>query len=160
KGERQIFFGISFRTKELSMPQGNNFQLPDDFPDLTLPERTDQSFEPLRPLDSSSPQPSPRKEVSPWNEGDRVLAPWEPSFRYVGRIAEIKDSQAVIEFEGGDAGWVTLDQIRTLAVQLRQQVLCRRKMGPTFFQAEIQETHGDEVRVRFADGHPDEWIPI
>jgi hypothetical protein len=129
-----------------------DFQPPDDFPDLTLPERTEKTPEPFRPAARSS--------RTSWREGDRVLAPWEPDFLYVGRIAQIKDSQALIEFENGDAGWVQVEQVRAVAVKRGQQVLSRRSTGPHFYPGEILEVRGDEVCVGFADGQGEEWTRL
>jgi hypothetical protein len=131
-----------------------DFSLPDDFPDLTLPERADKT--PSSPLPSPAPVPArPR-----WAVGDRVLAPWEPNFLYVGRVAGVGADQALVEFEDGDAGWVLLDSIRPLAVQRGQWVLSRRQMGPQFYPGEIREVRGDEVLIVFADGQGEEWTRI
>ena len=48
--------------------------MPDDFPDLTIPERTDKAREPFHPA----------ARAAAWRQGDRVLAPWEPQFLYSG----------------------------------------------------------------------------
>ena len=125
------------------MPPPSNFQLPDDFPDLTLPENRDSPADPQMPT-LRSPEPS-------WKEGDRVLAPWEPHFLYVGKIAQIEGPQILVEFEDGDAGWVLMDQLRPLIVQRGQKVFCRRKMGPVFSPCEIREVNGDQVRIEFVD---------
>ena len=78
-----------------------DFPLPDDFPDLTLPERADKAH--------PAPSPSATPARPRWGVGDRVLAPWEPQFLYVGRVAQLQGNEALIEFEDGDAGWVQLD---------------------------------------------------
>src|SRR5437868_1221937 len=97
----------------------SDFQVPDDFPDMTLPERAKPSPEPLpRAAPSSRPD---------WRAGDRVLAPWEPDFVYAGRIAEIKQEEALVEFEDGDAGWVSLHEVRPVAVRRGQKVMCRKR---------------------------------
>jgi hypothetical protein len=131
-----------------------DFSFPDDFPDLTLPERADKA------PSSPSPSPAPLPARPRWAVGDRVLAPWEPNFLYVGRVAGVGANQALIEFEDGDAGWVLLDSIRPLAVQRGQWVLSRRKMGPQFYPGEIREVRGDEVLIVFADGQGEEWTRI
>jgi hypothetical protein len=96
----------------------------------------------------------------PWQQGDRVLAPWEPDFLYVGKIAQINGNQALIAFDDGDAGWVLLDQIRPLVVKEGQKVLSRRKLGPQFFPAEILEVRGEAVHVMFQDNQRDEWTRV
>jgi hypothetical protein len=130
----------------------SDFRLPDDFPDLSLPERS----EPVREPSAPTPRPAP----TPWKAGDRVLAPWEPNCLYVGRIAQIKDGQALIEFDDGDAGWVSVDRVRALTVPVGQKVFSRRRMGPQFFPGEILEVRGDEVLVGFADDQHEEWVGI
>jgi hypothetical protein len=72
----------------------------------------------------------PTSQVA-WKVGDCVLAPWEPNFLYVSKIAQVDGVKDSIEFEDGDAGWVQLDQIRTLALKRRLKVLCRQRMSPT-----------------------------
>src|SRR4051812_25748188 len=101
-----------------------DFRLPDDFPELSIPDRVDG------PPDGAPPAPRfppvqrpaarPAQPSSRWREGDRVLAPWEPDLLYAGRVAQLQDDQALIQFDDGDAGWVLLHQIRPLAVERRQ----------------------------------------
>ncbi len=124
----------------------------DDFPDLTLPERSDKP-----PVE---PTPAARPTAPRWNVGDRVLAPWEPQFLYAGRVAELRGNEALVDFDDGDAGRVRLDQLRPLVVQRGQKVLSRRQMGPHFFPAEIREVRGEEVCVVFADGRGEEWTRV
>ena len=121
------------------------------FPDLSIPDRTDKAAEPFRP--QSGPSHS-------WKVGDLVLAPWEPVFLYAGRIAEIQDNQALIEFSDGGAGWVTLDQLRSFAVPKGQKVLSRRNMGALYLPAEIREVRGEQVCIAFDNGQNDEWTTI
>lgn len=127
----------------------SDFKLPDDFPDLTLPEKTERAPEPFRPL----------VQRPAWREGDRVLAPWEPQFLYAGMIRQIREREALIAFDDGDAGWVLLDQIRPFLVQTGQAVLGRRKMGPHFFPGRITEVHHERVLIRFDDGQ-EEWTTV
>jgi hypothetical protein len=119
---------------------------------MTLPDRADKA--------PASPSPPAWPARPRWGVGDRVLAPWEPQFLCVGRVAELKGTEALIEFEDGDAGWVLLDQIRPVAVERGQKVLSRRQMGPHFSPGEIREVRGDEVCVVFADGQGEEWTRI
>jgi hypothetical protein len=133
------------------MPTGD-YQLPDDFPDLTIPDRSEPQAKDWPP-----PAPSPSH---PWQQGDRVLAPWEPEFLYVGVIAEIQGQQALIEFDDGDAGWVLMAQIRALSIRQGQKVFARRKMGPQFFAAEVLEMRSGDVCLGFDDRHEDEWTTV
>jgi hypothetical protein len=89
-----------------------------------------------------------------------VLAPWEPDCLYAGRVTEIRDNQALIQFDDGDAGWVVPDRVRPLAVRQGQRVLSRRRMGLSFFPGEILEVRGDEVLVRFDGGQGEEWTRL
>jgi hypothetical protein len=131
----------------------SNYPPPDDFPDLTIPEKTDKLQEPPRPLSRSPCRAS-------WREGDRVLAPWEPHFLYFGVIDQIRDNQAHIAFGDGDSGWVLLEQIRPLMVETGQQVLSRRQMGCYHFPAKIIEVRGEHVCVHFEDSGQDEWTTV
>ncbi len=129
----------------------NDFRLPDDFPDLSLPERTDKPAEPAHPAAPRAP--------SGWRVGDRVLAPWEPQFLYAGRVAQLDGNRALIQFDDGDAGWVVAEQILPLTIPKGQKVLSRKRMGQAFFPGEIREVRGDEVLVVFADGG-EEWTRV
>jgi hypothetical protein len=142
---------------DMSLPENKQKpRLPNNIPDMSLSESTPKPPASSRPVPSSSPEKAP----AGWKEGDRVLAPWEPHFLYVGTIEQIKGTQAMIQFADGDAGWVMVTQIRALAVQEGQTVLCRHRMGPHFFPAKILQVRGDEVLVGFEDDHDDEWTPI
>src|SRR5262245_20959013 len=138
----------------------SDYRMPDDFPDLTLPERTDKPPEPLRPLTPASAPISVPVSAAPWHEGDPVFAPWEPDFLYAGRIAQIKDSQALIEFGDGDAGWVLLNQLRPRALTKGQHVFSRRKMGGIFFAASVRELRGEQVCLDFEDGDEETWVSV
>jgi hypothetical protein len=122
------------------------------FHDLTLPERAD------KPRTEPTPLAWPTR--ARWDVGDRVLAPWEPQYLYAGRVAQLQGQEALIEFDDRDAGWVRLVQLQPLAVERGQRVLCRRRMGPLFFPAEIREVRDEEVCVAFADGQGEEWTRV
>jgi hypothetical protein len=130
----------------------SDFRGSEDFPDFSLPERTDKPWEYIHR--------EPRPSRPAWRQGDRVLAPWEPNFLYAGRVVEIRDNQALIEFDDGDAGWVLLELLRPLAVPTGQKVLCRRRMGASFFAAEIRQLRGDEVCVVFDEGPDEMWTSV
>jgi hypothetical protein len=125
--------------------------LPDDFPDLTIPARRAPKERP-----DAHGLPSGRQ----WHVGDRVLAPWEPTFLYAGRVAQIQGNEALIQFDDGDAGWVSLKQLRPMVVPPGQHVLSRRRMGHFFYPGRVTEARGDEVCVEFEDGHEDEWTTV
>jgi hypothetical protein len=142
---------------------------PENIPDMTLPERSKTPPAAGQNTDNVTPPTPPSgKAPAPWDKpvsaggwkvGDRVLAPWEPMFCYVGTIQEINKHKAMIQFDDGDAGWVAVDQLRSLSVECGQKVSSRRKMGPLFFPGEILRIRGDEVLVGFEDGS-DEWTRI
>jgi hypothetical protein len=124
---------------------------PDDFgfvPDMTLPERSEPQPD-LVPAPTPTHFPPPRQSV--WGVGDWVLAPWEPEFLYAGRIVRFDGCRAQVQFEDGDSGMVDLAQLRPLELGEGQLVLCRRNMGRYYAVANVQEFHGDQVAVRFAE---------
>jgi hypothetical protein len=133
------------------MPPRDDYSFPEDFPDLTIPERSDVPPPPA--------QPAARPTAAACRPGDRVLAPWEPDCLYAGRVAEVSGDQAMIQFDDGDAGWVPLSRVRPLAVPVRQKVFSRRRMGHVFFPGEVAAVDGDRVRVVFADGQ-EEWTTV
>jgi hypothetical protein len=94
-----------------------------------------------------------------WGVGDRVLAPWEPDFLYAGTIGEVRGDEAHIDFDDGDSGWVPLDELRELLLEVEQVVLCRKQMGPLFHPAIIEDVSGETVHVAFADGEK-EWTTV
>lgn len=100
--------------------------------------------------DSNRPGGAPRRTV--WKRGDRVLAPWEPTFLYAGTMDQVTAGRALINFDDGDAGWVDLAFVQPLALQCGQRVMSRRRMGPHFFPGEIREVDGEQVHVEFDDG--------
>ena len=120
---------------------------PDKIPDMTIPDANIQPLHPVYPL-ARLPAKLDRRG---WRAGDRVLAPWEPEFLYAGRVAQIDGVQALIEFDDGDAGWVTLETARKLVVKPGQRVLSRQRMSPQFFPATVDEVRGEQVLVVFAD---------
>src|SRR5438067_1083380 len=107
-----------------------DFNLPDDFPDLNLGDKAETHPRLVRPSNdlpdmtlgnkaephAESQHLQSHPNAPGWKAGDRVLAPWEPTFLYVGTIAKIEDQQALIEFDDGDSGWVLLEHVRGLAV--------------------------------------------
>lgn len=120
------------------------------FPDLTLPEKETGAPAPtLRPVAKSA-----------WREGERVLAPWEPGCLYAGVVTQIKEDQALIDFDDGDEGWVPLDQVRALRIEPGARVFCRRQMGSQFFPAKVLEYKDNVVRVRFEDNGAEEWETV
>ncbi|MSQ94848.1 MAG: hypothetical protein EXR98_09870 [Gemmataceae bacterium] len=142
----------------------SNLPDPDRIPDMTLPDR---GKSPPTSGDSPNIKP-PAKAPAPWDLptsvdgwkiGDRVLAPWEPMFCYVGTIQEINKLNVMIQFDDGDAGWVAIDQLRAVSVERGQKMSSRRKMGALFYPGEIQDIRGDEVLVAFDDGGED-WTRI
>jgi hypothetical protein len=94
-----------------------------------------------------------------WQPGARVLAPWEPAFRYVGHIVDLNDDLALVEYEDGGSGWVNVRELRPFELRVDQAVMCRRERGPFYFAGKIVELRGNEVRVRYNDGDR-EWAGV
>lgn len=155
-----------------------NLPDPGNIPDMSLGERNDKPSQsvPARPEFSYQLQPisevppskagpdAPGQPPAEWQEGDRVLAPWEPMFLYAGTIKQIRiddasGDKALIEFDDGDAGWVYMFSLCTLQVRRGQRILCRRRMGPTFGAAEVLEVRGEEAHVQFDEGGK-EWTTV
>lgn len=144
--------------EETIMPAPDNS---DRFPDMSLPERTASPAEPR--VERSAAEGAIAKglpALQTWKVGGRVLAPWEPAFLYAGTIQSVERQRALIQFDDGDSGWVPLDLLREVSVKPGQKVFSRRKMGALFYAGEVAEVSGDEVRIRFESGVPDEWTRI
>ena len=90
--------------------------------------------------------------TSAWKKGDRVLAPWEPTYLYAGTIDQVIAPRALIRFDDGDSGWVELAHVQPLSLKPGLRVMSRRRMGPNFFPGEIQEVDGEKIHVEFDDG--------
>src|SRR6516165_1890300 len=99
------------------------------------------------------------RRKTPWKSGDRVLAPWEPTFVYAGTVDQVSAGRALINFDDGDAGWVDLAHVQPLALERGCRVMSRRRMGPNFFPGEIDDIDGDNVHVEFDDGK-EEWTTV
>jgi hypothetical protein len=151
--------------------------------DMSPREPSDQPPK-LKPVDSvvSSYQPRPEPKptaakamAAPWQEGDRVLAPWEPTWLRAGKIKQIKTDeaqgdQAHIAFDLDSAsGWVLAASLRPLAVNQGQKARIRRYLDPKEFPngvtayalhtVEILEVSREDVRVGFENGY-DEWTTL
>lgn len=161
----------------------SNMPDPDKIPDMSLDDRTDHPA-PVKPLldttsfqaptspESYSNQPQPAAESSRprsyeepepkvWQEGDDVLAPWEPTMLYPGTIKEIavddaRGNQALIAFDDGGEGWVQVYSLCPLEFKVGAQVQVRRYNGQSYHAAEVLEVSGGEVRVRYDNGGT-EW---
>jgi hypothetical protein len=153
----------------------SNLPDPDKIPDMSLGERTERPASKPQPLEGASayqhqpnlepPRPVPQKPAGErerrWQEGDDVLAPWEPTFLYPGTIKQImpddaRGDQALIAYDDGGEGWVFLYSLCPLEFKEEQQVHVRRQGGVTYVPGKILEVGDDEVRVRYDNGNT-EW---
>jgi hypothetical protein len=152
-GYRRIVDSADPQTRETSAMADPN----DPFPDMSLPDRNE-------PAPSWQPKPPPGQSVPAsrgraWRVGDRALAPWEPIFRYVGRIDELRDGRAFICFDDGDSGWFAVDALLPFELTIGQTLHVRRDNQNAYYPAELLEWDGDEIRVAFEDGGQ-EWHPV
>jgi hypothetical protein len=125
------------------------------FPDLSLPER--QELVPVKPSATPAKLPMVASQTT-WRVGDRVLAPWEPIFLYVGEIARIENGRALIEFDDGDSGHVPLERLKPVVVPIGHKLLCRRGKGRNYYPATVREFKSD-VQVEYEDGTR-EWTTL
>jgi hypothetical protein len=154
---------------------------PRNIPDMSLDSPSEMPAPTVRLDSSSAYQAKPKTEsITPslpaaaptdsaeaptdWQEGDRVLAPWEPTFLYPGTIREIlkdeaRGDQALISFDDGGEGWVFLYSLCPRKFEEGQQVHVRRVGAPHYFPAQIEDVDSFRVRVRF-DGGGREWVNV
>jgi hypothetical protein len=107
------------------------------------------------PMSDSFSAGDPRPRSGPgraWKQGDRVLAPWEPTFLYAGTLDRVEAGRTYVRFDDGDGGWVDLGLVRPLVLTSGMRVLSRRRMGPFFFPGQIAEVDGENVTIDFDDG--------
>lgn len=141
----------------------NDFRLPDDFPDLSLPERADRPADPPERV-SRDPLPSLSAPATQrtWNIGDRVLAPWQPNFLYAGTISRIEEGQALIEFDNDAAGAVFLDQLSPLELAPGTRIFMRRTNNAYDCAAVVVEVRDNMVRVQYQKSNrqvpTDDWV--
>src|SRR5262245_66131970 len=88
----------------------------------------------------AGPKATPAKPMAArWQEGNRVLAPWEPTWLRAGTIKQIKTDeaqgdQAHIAFDLGGSGWVLVASLSPLAVHQGQKARIRRYIDPKQFR--------------------------
>ncbi|MBM3993485.1 MAG: hypothetical protein FJ303_04950 [Planctomycetes bacterium] len=148
----------------------SNMPDPDKIPDMTLPPRADEvpakpaqpstAFDRASELPTQLPASAPISQpTSPpdWQEGDRVLAPWEPMFLYPGiirqiRIDDARGDQTLIDYDDGGQGWVFAYSLCTFEFRVGEQVQHRRDGGNQFHPAEVVEVRDGFLRIRYDDG--------
>jgi hypothetical protein len=155
-----------------------NLPDPDKIPDMTLDKRTDKPA-PAQPTPDVASLYQPERETvkqksaepvpastrpREWQEGDDVLAPWEPFFLYPGIIKQIKiddarGDQALISFDDGGEGWVFVYSLCPLEVHAGQEVQVRDPRSNHYAPAKVIEVDGKDYHIRYADGAT-EWTTI
>lgn len=93
-----------------------------------------------------------------WRDGDRVLAPWEPYFVYPATIQKVETDTAVVEYDDGDAGPVSLVDLQPIDIEPDVEVQARRIKFEKFYEpATVIDVNGETVTVRYHnDGHEEE----
>ena len=91
--------------------------------------------------------------------GERVLAQWEPGFLYPGVIEELAEGLALVSFDDGDAGWVSLNCVFPFVLEHGQDVLCRKPAGMLYYRGTIAGTNGPEVKICYSD-ESSEWVAV
>jgi hypothetical protein len=91
-----------------------------------------------------------------WQDGDRVLAPWEPQWLYPGTIRCIDEDVAFIKFDDGDRAIVPLAELRPVALSRGDIVHCRRDRAlRQYFPARVLDVHDEDLHVQYEDGDED-----
>jgi hypothetical protein len=91
--------------------------------------------------------------MSHWEEGDRVLAPWEPDWLYPGTIRCIDDDVAFIKFDDGDRRLAPLNELQSIEIKEGTRVFSRVNQGAKmYYPAKVIECLGEDIQVRFDDG--------
>ena len=63
------------------------------------------------PVTTDTPKATPKAVTNPFVVGSNVLAKWTDGSYYPGSISEIRDNQALVNFDDGDVSWVNLTEI-------------------------------------------------
>ena len=140
-----------------------DFQLPDDFPDLTLPEKSDPEPEaidsPALPnLDPTATaiQPSLQAFRANLQIGDRVWAPWYSSVLFAGTVSRVEEKEVHIAYDDGRGAWVLREQVRPLEMPVGLRVRARLLMGGHFFPGKVIAAEGERVHIEYDTGDQ-EW---
>jgi hypothetical protein len=95
-----------------------------------------------------------------FNDGDRVLAPWEPDWFYPGVIRSLQGPKAFIQFDDGDSGEVPASELRGLAINTGDRVQSRWNQGPkAYLPATVTAVLGEKLQLLYDDGRT-EWTTI
>lgn len=95
-----------------------------------------------------------------WEEGDRVLAPWESDWCYPGVIRCLDGDVAFIKFDDGDRALVFVEDLEPLAIRVGALVFCRSEHGPkVYYPAKVKEVIGEELEICYEDGR-EERTPV
>ncbi|MCS7015206.1 MAG: hypothetical protein RMJ19_10280 [Gemmatales bacterium] len=93
-----------------------------------------------------------------WKPGDRVLAPWEPHFLYPGTIRQIESGIALIDYDDGDVGPVSLAELMPLHLEVGMRVQARRNRFEKVYEpGTLTAVEGESITVCYdADQTEDE----
>jgi hypothetical protein len=154
-------------SRRLSLPKevlGRELKCPGCAAVFTAEETLDQTGSTLSVRRYDEPEgrgPGASRAAAPggWAVGDRVLAPWEPSWLYPGTVAEAEGEELFVHFDDGDKGWVPAREAQQLDIHVGSRVYCRWKGGNLYYLGTVQERQGEEIYIHYDDGDR-EWSRI
>jgi hypothetical protein len=97
--------------------------------------------------------------ISNFQEGDRVLAPFEDGYIYPGVVLSVDSDRTLIHFLDGTQGWVPTEQLRALEFEPGQRVEARWQAGQAYFPGSVSECQGDKLHIHYDDGDR-EWTLV
>ena len=96
-----------------------------------------------------------------WQVGDRVFAPWEVEWLYPGTVLFIDEDVAFVRFDDGDRGIIALDELRSVGIQLGDEVFCRREREILYYHpARVLAVSDEGLKVRYLEDGASDLVPI
>ena len=100
-------------------------------------------------------------ELSEWQNGDRVFAPWEHELLYPGTVLFIDEDVAFVRFDDGDRAIIPLDELRSVGIQIGNEVFCRRERDVLYYHtARVLGVSDDGLKVRYMEDGATDLVPI
>lgn len=96
---------------------------------------------------AATPPPVPATEA-----GRRVFAQWHDGFWYPATVRGTGSRGLLVEYDDGEAGNVTPEQVRDLALAEGDRVQCRWRGEPGYYPGKVIRVSGDKLVVHYDDG--------
>lgn len=86
------------------------------------------------------------------SQGQRVLGQWSDGFWYPATVQSVQGNRVRLQFDDGDVGTVTPNQVKDIYWQPGTKVQCNWKNGGTYYNGTIAQMRGNQIAVNYDDG--------